>query len=39
VPGRQWSKDLAYLQADMANATAVVAFGVFREEAQSVSAT
>jgi hypothetical protein len=38
VPGKQWSKTLAYLQADMAFATAIVVFGVFREGVQSVSA-
>jgi hypothetical protein len=39
APGKQWTKTLAYLQADMASATAIVVFGVFREGVQSVSAT
>lgn len=39
VPGKQWTKTLAYLQSDMANSTVIVAFGVFREGAQNVNAT
>jgi hypothetical protein len=39
VPGKQWSKSLAYLQSDMANSTVIVAFGVFREAPQNVNAT
>jgi hypothetical protein len=39
VPGKQWTKTLAYLQSDMVNSSAVIVFGVFREGVQSVSAT
>lgn len=38
VPGKQWSKQLAYLQVDMVNATVILAFGVFREGVKVVSA-
>lgn len=39
VPGRQWTKTLAYVQADMANAAAIICFGVLREAVQNVNAT
>lgn len=37
TPGVQWTKDLAYLQADQANAVVTVAFGLLQEEALNVS--
>lgn len=39
VPGKQWTKTLAYVQADMNNAAAVICFGVLREAVQNVNAT
>lgn len=39
VPGKQWTKTLAYVQADMANSAAVICFGVLREAVQNVNAT
>jgi hypothetical protein len=39
VPGKQWTKTLAYMQADMANSAAVICFGVLREAVQNVNAT
>jgi hypothetical protein len=39
APGRQWTRDVAYLQSDTANSFAVLVFGVLREGVQSVSAT
>lgn len=39
VPGQQWTKSLAYLQADMANSVAIICFGVLREVVQNVNAT
>lgn len=39
VPGKQWTKTLAYVQADMANSAAVICFGVLREAVQSVNPT
>lgn len=37
APGLAYNKTLAYLQADMANSTAVLAFGVLREAVTSVN--
>lgn len=37
APGQDFTKELAYLQASRANATAVLAFGVFREAAIDVN--
>ena len=33
VPGKQWTEDIAYLQADRANARATVVFFTMRESA------
>jgi hypothetical protein len=38
TPGKQWTKELAYLVSDTANATAILAFGVFRQGVTSVVA-
>ncbi len=38
TPGALFTKELAYLQADMANATAIVVFGVLREAPIDVNA-
>lgn len=39
VPGQQWTKTSAYLQADMASSTVIIVFGMFREGAQNVGST
>lgn len=39
TPGASYTKELAYLQADMANATATLAFGVLREGVTNVNPT
>lgn len=39
APGTSYGKELGYLQADLANATAVLAFGVFREGVTNVNPT
>lgn len=39
TPGTSYTKELAYLQADMANATATLAFGVLRESVSNVNPT
>lgn len=39
VPGRQWTKTLAYLQSDTANSSIEVCFGMYREAVQNVNAT
>lgn len=39
APGTSYGKELAYLQADMANATALLAFGVLREAVTNVNPT
>lgn len=38
VPGKVWDVTLAYVQADMANATATLVFGLLRQGASSVTA-
>jgi hypothetical protein len=38
VPGRQWTKQLAYLMSDQNNSSATIAFGVLREAALNVDA-
>lgn len=37
TPGTSYGKELAYLQADMANASATLAFGVLRESVTNVN--
>lgn len=37
APGVQWTKDLAYLQSNTANVTAVLVFVVLREEPRNVN--
>lgn len=39
APGRQHTKDLAFVQSNRADSFAVLAFGVFREEPLNVQAT
>lgn len=39
APGRQWSRELAYLRSDTANSFAVLVFGVLREGISLVQAT
>lgn len=39
APGRQYTHDLAYVRSSAANAYAVLAFGMFREEPLNVQAT
>lgn len=39
APGTSYGKEVGYLQADLANATAVLAFGVFREAVTNVNPT
>lgn len=39
TPGVPYEHELAFVQADMANATAVLVFGVLREKATDVNAS